>query len=343
MRLTLRVVRVVILALLAAPLATEAQPAMKPVRVAFVAAAGPAAEMPQRPIARALVEALRERGWVEGKNLTLEYRSMEGRIEERAPVLFAELLALKVDVIVVSVNPVVKAAKRATSKVPIVMYAGADTVEDGLVASLARPDGNVTGVDQSPTPQVHQKLLELLNEAVPRLGRVAVLTGPHGPNPEVIRRYEREIGAAASTLWLALIWGEAKSVAGVPEAFESIARARIGVHQAQPQGLVITASPTLLAARWEIAELALTYRLLTIAQSREFAEAGTLMSYGANAAASARHAAVFVDKILKGAKPADLPVERPTKFELVINMRTAKALGLTIPPAMLARADEVIN
>src|SRR5262245_551837 len=324
---------------IAAPLAAGAQPGQAVPRVALVAATSPtetiAGPDPAHPQVRGFVRALRNLGYVEGRNLVLERRSLEGRWE-RAPELFAELMRLKVQVMVLPTPAIAKQALSAGVSIPIVVV-GTDLVEEGLVASLARPGGTVTGLELSPTPEYHQKWLELLKEAVPRLSQVRVLTGPHAPNPELIARTVRSLEAAARTLRLTLDWTDVKNVAQVAEALDVMASQRA-------EALVTLMSATLFVARRQIVAFALRRRLPMISAQREFVEEGGLMSYGADIRREPyASAAVYVDKILKGANAADLPVERPTKVELVINLKTAKALGLTIPPSLLLRADQVIE
>jgi putative ABC transport system substrate-binding protein len=328
---------------LAAPLAAESQPGQPVSRVAVVIATSPTETMagpdPAHPQVRVFVRALRDLGYLEGQNLVLERRSLEGRWE-RAPELFAELTRLKVQVIVLSVNLLARAALRAGVSIPIVALGG-DYVEQGLVASLARPGGTLTGLDNSPTPEFSQKWLEFLKQAVPGLSRVGILTSSSthttAPNPELIARYERSLEAAARTLHLTLAWGRVKSAPQVAEALDGVARQR-------PQALVTDASSALWTARRQIVAFALKHRLPMMSNNREFVDEGGLMSYSPDITGESwSKAAVYVDKILKGAKPADLPIQQPTKYLLVINLKTAKALGLTIPPSLLARADQIIE
>jgi putative ABC transport system substrate-binding protein len=279
----------------------------------------------------ALREGLRELGYVEGQNIAIEWRWARGKLE-RFPDLAAELVQLKVDVIVVATVPGAQAAQRATRTIPIVMGFVSDPVANGLVASLARPGGNITGL-AVPTPEIAGKRLQLLREVAPTAARIAVLSDPGQPGASADLR-GTEAAALASGIQLQ-VW-EARSSGELDRAFTAIARARAA-------GIIILPSTTLFANRAHIAQLAVKHRLPTSAWVRELPEAGCLMSYGASLPDAARRAAYFVDKILKGAKPADLPVEQPTKFELVINMKTAKALGLTISPSLLGRADQVIE
>ncbi len=314
------------LALLAAPLAAGAQPARKVARVGFLTNIA----IPVDLLA-AFREGLRELGYREGQNLVVEYRSAEGRYE-RLLDLAAELVRLDVDVIVAGGTPAPIAARRATSTIPIVITNHGDPVGSGLVASLARPGGNVTGLSIV-TPELFGKHLQLLKEAVPRISRVAVLSNPSNP---IHGRMSREAEAAARSVDVQLRILEARAPSDLARAFSAMTRQKAGA-------LIILGDAMFFEQRRRIAESALGSRLPAMAAQREFAEAGSLMAYGANLRENVRRAATYVDKILKGAKPADLPVEQPTKFELVVNLRTAKALGLTIPPSVLLRADEVIN
>ena len=278
--------------------------------------------------------ALRERGYVEGQNIAIEYRYTEGK-QDRLAELAAELVSLKVDVIVVAggVRPV-RAAKNATKTIPIVMTGGGiDPVEAGLVESLARPGGNVTGITNL-TGELGGKRLELLKEAVPKLARVAVLYDPTGPSN--VREVKEVLPVAARALGLTIQPWEVRRA----DVFEKVFAA---LNKQRPDGLYVSGGTLMNANRKRIADFALRTRLPSMYRSREAVDVGGLMSYGADNADSYRRVAYFVDRILKGAKPADLPVEQPTKFELVINLKTAKQIGLTIPPNVLARADRVIR
>jgi putative ABC transport system substrate-binding protein len=279
----------------------------------------------------ALRQGLSELGYVEGQNIAIEWRWAQGK-NERFPDLAAELVKLKVDIIVAATTPGAQAAQRATRTIPIVMGFVSDPVALGLVANLARPGGNITGLGV-PTPEIAGKRLQLLREVAPTVARIAVLSDPSQPG---ISADLRGTEAAARVLGVQLQVWEARSVGELDRAFTAIAQARAA-------GIIILPSTMLFAYRAHIAQIAVKHRLPTSAWAREFTEAGSLMSYGASNPDVARRAAYFVDKILKGAKPADLPVEQPTKFELVINMKTAKALGLTIPPSLLGRADHIIQ
>ena len=278
----------------------------------------------------AFVQRLRELGWIEGQSIAIEYRWAEGGTE-RAAEIAPELVRLKVDVVVTSGTAMVVAAKQATSDIPIVFAAAGDPVGTGLVASLARPGGNVTGLSLQLT-DLAAKRLELLREAVPGFGRLAILANVSGP---AVMLDMREVEAAARTLGLEVIQLEIRRGEDIAPAFEALKGRAEAVYAAN--------DPLVDTHRVRISTLALAARLPTMYGSRGHVEAGGLMSYGANFPDMFRRAADIVDKILKGAKPADLPVEQPTNFELVINLKTAKALGITVSPSLLARADEVIE
>ncbi len=310
--------------LLAAPLAAEAQQTRKIPRIGVLGGQSPEISPP----ILVLREGLRELGYVEGQNIAIEWRWAQGK-DERYPDLAAELVKLKVDIIVAPTTAGAQAAQRATKTIPIVMGFVSDPVALGLVANVARPGGNITGLGV-PTPEIAGKRLQLLREVAPTVARIAVLSDPS--QPADLRGTE----AAAQALGVQLQVWKVRSGGELDRAFTAIARERAA-------GIIILPSTTLYANRSHIAQLAARHRLPTSAWAREFVEAGCLMSYGAINSDVARRAAYFVDKILKGAKPADLPVEQPTKFDLVINLKTAKALGLTIPPSVLGRADQVIE
>jgi len=324
------------LGLLLAPLAADAQQAGKVYRVALIWLLLPVSEMagpePVQGATRAFVHALRDLGYVEGRNLILERRSLEGRLE-RASEIVAELVRLKVDVIVSSTNPVTRAAKEATTSIPIVMAASVTPVEAGLVASLARPGGNVTGLSLDTGPEIDGKRLELLKEAAPQISRVAFV----GAKLAWEDPGAKHVQAAARALGLTLFHAESKPNDLAP-AFAVVTRERA-------DAVFAATGPTILGTsnRRVFIEFAAKSRLPASYPFREAVEDGGLMSYGVSLVDLVRRAAGYVDKILKGAKPADLPVEQPTKFELVINLKTAKALGLTIPQSMFIRADEVIQ
>jgi putative tryptophan/tyrosine transport system substrate-binding protein len=315
-------------ALLAAPLAAEAQPAGKIPRIGFLAT--PSAEVIQGRVT-AFEVALRDLGYVDGKSIIIDYRYGDGRYE-RLPTLAAELVRLKVDILVVVGAPAAHAAKNATSVIPIVIGNAADPVGTGLVVSLARPGGNITGLSDFNIDLV-TKRPELLKELVPTASRVAVLVNPSNPthSPQM-----KELHAAAPALGVTVLRVEAEGANDIDGAFTVLRNER-------PGALIVLGDLMFGTHRARIAELAVKNRLPAIWAVREDVAAGALMSYGTNFPDLYRRAAVYVDKILKGAKPAGLPIEQPTKFELVINLKTAKALGLTIPPSLLARADQVIE
>jgi putative ABC transport system substrate-binding protein len=279
----------------------------------------------------AFFDALRGLGWVEGKNVTFEHRYADNRLE-RLPEFAAELVRLKVDVIVAIGTLAPLAAKRATSTIPIVMTAAGDPMGSGLVASLARPGGNVTGMSLM-APDLGGKRLELLKELLPRLSRVAVLWNAANPYPALVFK---ETQAAGRTLGIEVQSLEVRGPDDLDGAFEAARRQH-------PDALISVEDPLTGTYRKRIADFAVADRLPSLYGLKEDVEAGGLLSYGANLADLFRRAAGYVDKILKGAKPTDLPVEQPTKFELVINLKAAKALGLDIPPTLLALADEVIE
>jgi putative ABC transport system substrate-binding protein len=316
-------------ALLAAPRVAEAQQAGKVYRIGYLSA--PTRASVEQALG-AFLRKLRELGLVEGQNLVIEYRWADGKAE-RLPDLAAELVQLKVDLIVAPAGSAALAAKKATSSIPIVMLFPADPVGLGLVASLGRPGGNVTGTTLSPGPEIFGKQLQILKEAIPAASRFAIVANPAEPGFTV---QMNEVEIAARSLGIRLQHVEVRGPEGLDSAFATMARERA-------DALLVQGSSTFLVHRTRLAELAVKGRLPTMSNFREMVEAGSLMAYGINMADFIGRSAVFVDKILKGAKPADLAVEQPTKFELVINLKTAKAIGLTIPPLVLARADEVIQ
>src|SRR5215831_14976333 len=277
-------------------------------------------------------QGLRELGWVEGQNIVIDYRYAEGRVD-RLPGLAAELVRLKVDVIVSFGTQGVTAAKNATEQIPIVMIAVRDPVGTGLIASLARPGGNVTGVSGTAGLEMFAKQLELLKETVAKIRRVAILSNPTNAYHQLAIR---ELNVAARSLGVQLQLLEARGPNEFDGAFAAMAKERVGA-------LLVLSDVMLNSHRTRLADLAARNRLPAVYGVRESVEVGGLMSYGPSFLDLYRRAATYVDKILKGAKPAELPVERPTKFELVISMKTAKALGLTIPQSVLLRADEVIQ
>jgi putative ABC transport system substrate-binding protein len=316
--------------LLAVALIAEAQQPKKVHRIGYLSAATPARESAR---SEAIRLALRERGHIEGQNIAIEYRYVEEKAD-RAPELAAELVRLKVDIIVVAGGTSqVQAAKNATKTIPIVMTGGGDDpVEAGLIESLARPAGNITGLTTL-NRELGGKRLELLKEAVPKLARVAVLY-EEANRPSVLEVKE-VLPVAARALGLTLRSWEVRAADGFDQVFTALNKDR-------PHGLVVTGGTLMLANLKRIAAFTLKSRLPSIGY-REYVATGGLMSYGADQADSYRRVAYYVDRILKGAKPADLPVEQPTKFELVINLKTAKQIGLTIPQSMLYRTDKVIK
>jgi putative tryptophan/tyrosine transport system substrate-binding protein len=315
--------------LLASPLAADAQPAGKVPRIGFLRSTSPS---DRPPLLDAFRQGLRELGWVEGQNIVIDYRYAEGRFD-RLPALAAELVRLKMDIIVASPTPAAAAAKNATETIPIVMISVGDPVGLGLIASLARPGGNVTGLSYSVGSGISGKGLELLKETVPKIRRVAILSNPANPAHSL---EVREVNVAARSLGVQLQLLEARGPNDFDGAFAAMAKERVGA-------LLVVADSMFFLHRSRLADLAARSRLPAAYGLRENVEAGGLMSYGPSQRDLFRRSATYVDKILKGAKPGDLPVEQPTKFELVINLKTAKALGLTIPPSLLQRADEVIQ
>jgi ABC-type uncharacterized transport system substrate-binding protein len=315
---------VLALSVVLAPLTDEAQPAGKGYRIGFLSAGPPPGEFVE-----AFQQGLGARGYIDGRNVVIEYRSTDGSFDE-LPRLAAELVRLNVDVILASGAPAAFAARSATTKVPIVFVRVYDPVEIGLVTSVARPGGNVTGLSQI-SADLGGKRLELLKELVPKLKRVAILWHPANLTNLV---QKKSVEAAARTAGV-----DTKSVpVQDPNQFGSAFEDARGV-----DALMQMDDPLFITHRRRIAELAIRSRLPAIYGLRPSVDAGGLMSYGADSRDLYRRAATYIDKILKGAKPADLPIEQPTKFELVVNLKTAKAIGLTIPPTLLLRADQVIE
>jgi putative ABC transport system substrate-binding protein len=314
---------------LAAPLAADAQQAGKSYRLGLLDYS--AGDSARRAWWGAFRHRLRDLGCAEGENIALEYRWADGHAD-RMPGLAAELVRLKVDVIVTAGTVAAVAARNATATTPIVMATGAGVVEIGLVTSLARPGGNVTGVT-SVTHELSGKRLQLLRELLPRGSRFALLLDTGNPTSRLVA--EQMLGAA-KTLGVLLHINEVRSAGELENAFAAMARESVA-------GLIIVDSPPFFAERSRLTKLALKHRLPTLVGAKEYAAAGGLIGLGTDYPQLFRRAAEYVDKILKGANPADLPIEQPTKFELVINLKTAKALGLTIPPSLLARADQVIE
>jgi putative ABC transport system substrate-binding protein len=329
---------------LAAPLAAEAQPAGKVYRIGYLLAGRPPAQdllkgrtlRPGLPGAPHLIEALRQelraRGWIEGQNIVIEYRFADGRLD-RLPDLAAELVRLKVGIIVTVTTNAAVAAKNATATIPIVMINASDPVGLGLIASLARPGGNVTGLSMDVGPEILGKRLELLKEIVPKVRQVAVLSNPGSPGQALAIG---EVKGGARSLGVQLQLLEARDPSEFDSAFAAMAKERAGA-------LLVIGDILMYTHRVRLAELAAKNRMPAVYGVRDYAEAGGLMSYGTDLIDLHRRAAIHVDKILRGAKPADLPVEQPTKFELVINLKTVKTLGLTIPQSLLGRADEIIQ
>ena len=314
------------------PITGRAQQAAKVARIGYLSTN--LASSPHHH--EAFRQGLRDLGYVEGRNVVIEYRDAEGKVE-RHPALAAELVALKVDVIVVAGSTLTaQTAKQATSTLPIVFIAVGDPVGSGLVTSLARPGGNVTGLSNI-GPELVGKCLELLKQAVPGVDRVAVLWVPGALGERTDKDMLKGAEVAGRALGVQLQFVDA---AGLENNFD---RAFSDMTSARAGGLTVLPSARLLREHRRLVDLAAKNRLPAVYTSREFVDAGGLMAYGANLADLYRRAATYVDKVLKGAKPADLPVEQPTKFELVINLKTAKALGLEIPPTLLTRADEIIE
>ena len=305
--------------------------AQQPAKIPRVGYLAPASLSALAARTEAFRQGLRDLGYVEGKNIVIEWRSAEGKLD-RLPALAAELVRLKVDVIVTTGPTGTRPAKEATSTIPIVMAQDIDPVGTGFVTSLARPGGNITGL-ASLVPEISGKQLELLKEILPRLSRVAVLWASSNPaNAQVLREMER----TAETLGLKLQSLDILGVKDIQTAFRVANKGRA-------DAVLVLQNGVALSHRKELAELAISSRLPAMYPRLQFVEDGGLMSYGASFADMDRRAATYVDKILKGAKPADLPVEQPTKFELIINLKSAKQIGLTIPPNVLARADKVIR
>ena len=313
--------------LLAGSVAAQAQQAARVYRIGFVSPTSPG------PTSLAFREGLREVGYVEGQNVIVETRFAEGR-SERLPELVAEVLRLKVDVLVVGSTLGALAAKRATATIPIVFAGLIDPVASGIVSSFARPGGNITGVTFGiGGAGFAGKWVELLKEAAPNLSHVAALGNSASP---LLATLVPEMQAAARTLKVRLDVLDAGTLTKLDGALAAISASRA-------QGVIVTNDPLFFSNRGKLVQLVASKRVPAVYFARDFVDVGGLMSYGASLADSWRRAATYVDKILKGAKPADLPIEQPTKFELVINLKTAKALGLTIPPSILLRADEVIQ
>jgi ABC-type uncharacterized transport system substrate-binding protein len=312
---------------LAVPVAAGAQ-AGKVYRVGYLFESQPPDPTPG-PL-RAFENALRDMGYVEWRNLVVE-RRFAGFKWDRLPALAAELVRLKPDVILTGGSPSIGALKQATTTIPIVMAWSIDPVGAGFVTSLARPGGNITGLSLTTGPEFIVKQLEILSQIVPKLSRLAILRQPGRSGAETAA-----LESAAQQLGLAILFADVRSSNDLAGAFATMTRSRAGAF------LILGGSMT-WASRQQIADLAVQHRLPGIHLLREYAEAGLLLTYGQSSTAQYRRAALYIDKILKGTQPADLPIEEPSKFELVINLKTAKAIGLTIPPSLLLRADQVIE
>ena len=317
-------------AVLAAPLGSFAQQQGKVWRIGFLSLRSRPAS-PDSDVFGAFRRGMRELGYVEGKNLVIEWRSADGK-SERLPALAAELVQLKVDIIMAGGTPAISAAQKVTTTIPIVMGTVGDPVGSGFVASLARPGGNITGVS-SLTSELSPKQLEMLRSMVPKLSRVAVLVNPANSFHATVLE---NVQAAAHRTGVTILALEARTPQEIGNTFAVMS-------QKKTRAVIVVRDSLFNQQVREIAALAVKYRMPSIHGVREYVEAGGLMSYGQNPADNYQRAATYVDKILKGAKPGDLPVEQPTKFELFINRKTAKALGLTIPQSLLISADKVIE
>jgi putative ABC transport system substrate-binding protein len=312
-----------------APLVADGQPARKRFSIGYLVAVTPEVVA---SYSAAIEEGLRDLGYVEGRNIVVHRRYAEGK-SERLPDLAAELVRLKVDVIVATTNPTIAAAKRATASIPIVMVIASDPVGTGFVASLARPGSNITGVTLDTGRELNGKRMELLNAMLPRASRVAVLRTPSDPGDaqrwNAAEDAGRRLGIVVSSV-------EIRGVDDFEAAFATMVREHA-------DGVLVSAGPVAFTHRRRIVGLAAQAKLPTVYSLREWVDDGGLMSYGPSLIDLWRRSATFVDKILRGTKPGDLPVEQPTKFELVINLRTARALGLAVPQSLLLRADQVIQ
>ncbi|HVI62515.1 MAG TPA: ABC transporter substrate-binding protein [Bradyrhizobium sp.] len=315
------------------PLSVNAQPSAKIPRIGLMVTGSL-----QSPEARVQLDAfrqgLRQLGYTEGRNIAIEYRGADGRIE-RFPNLAAELVRLEVDLIFAANTRAALAARQATSTIPIVSAVMGDPVEDGLVASLAQPGGNVTGLTFL-APELTAKRMQLLKDALPNVSRVAALWHPGAYGERTMDDMLKATESAAQTLGVQLQLIEVRAAGELERAFSTMMKERA-------EALFLFPTPMLFLARRRIIELAATNRLPSVSQAREFVELGGLIAYGANINDLFRRSTVYVDKILKGAKPADLPVEQPTRFELVINLKTAKTLGIDLPLGLMIRADEMIE
>ena len=314
--------------LLALPFPAEAQQPTKIPRIGYLDAVSLSVNAAR---IEAFRQGLRELGYVEGKNIVIEWRSAEGKLD-RLPALAAELVRLKVDIIVSAGASVTRAAKEATTTIPIVMANDPDPVGNGFVASLARPGGNITGLSTF-APELSGKRLELLKETIPKLSRVAVFgTSTNPGNAQVLR----EVELAAGALKVKLQYLDVLDPKDIETAFRAASKGRA-------QAVLVLTGPVLVSERTQLVDLAVKNRLPASTPQTEYTEAGGLMYYGANTPDVFRRAATYVDKILKGRTPADLPVEQPMKFEFIVNLKAAKQIGLTIPPNVLVRADKVIR
>jgi putative ABC transport system substrate-binding protein len=331
MKLSHRVIQLPLAVLLVAlGLSAEAQQATKIPRIGYVSGTGDAFN--QGPYVEALRQGLRDLGYTEG-NIAIEYRGAEGKLD-RIPVLVNELLKQNVDLIVLPLASSIRAAKQSTNRIPIVMVYGGDPVEDGFVNSFARPGGHITGLTTL-SRDLGGKRFELLAEVVPRLTRVGILRNPNDRTTARTLSEEYETAARAANMQIQFLDIQGQNP-NLDEAFQTGVRLRIGAL------ITITSAPLFLQQR-RIAELAIKNQLPTLFQGSTWVDSGGLMSYSADDPAAFRRAAFYVDKILKGVKPAELPVEQPTKFELAINLKTAKQIGITIPPTVLVRADKVVK
>jgi putative tryptophan/tyrosine transport system substrate-binding protein len=317
------------LSLLAAPLLAVAQPVGQMRRIGMLRAGVTSTDFKRN--FEAFRQGLRDLGWVEGQNLTIEYRTAEGRLD-RLPDLATDLVRLRPDVIVAGGTPALRAAQQATTTIPIVTTGAAMLVEQGFVASLTHPGGNVTGVENN-RPELYSKRLELLKEAVPQIVRVAFLCDCDPTNPSTLLVL---LETDARALGVQLLPVAVRQPDELADAFAAIVARR-------SDALLLQGNNVVSLGLRQIMDFAIAHRLPTVGPERQFPEAGALMAFGFSNRELAQRAAVYVDKILKGARPGDLPIERPMKFELVLNLKTAQALGLTIPPSVLFQADEVIK
>ena len=311
------------------PFTTEAQPRPNVYRIGYIQTA---TVDEQEHLTKAFEEGLRELGYVEGRNVVFERRFADGK-QERLPDLAAELVRANVDVIVTGANPVIAAVKQATATIPVVMATSRDPVGSGFIATLAKPGGNITGLTSDPTPEVQSKRLELLKEALPKATRMALLWNPLPPGAAT---YRAEMEHAARTLGLRLRAVEARGRDGFERAFATMAGEGA-------EAVVVLPDPIFFTARKQVVELARKYRVPAMYHAREVVQIGGFMSYGVSLSDQFRRVAVYVDKILKGTKPGDLPVEQGRHFELAINLNTAQTLGIAVPAALRLRADHIVE